>query len=354
MGTLDMGGGLAVDYDGSQTNFHSSCNYSVEEYARDIVEIVGEMCTKCGVPHPTLVTESGRAISAYHSVLVFNILDVTTAPGMDAQPTALPENAGEILKALDETRRMLTRKNIQECYNDANYYRDQLRMQFFYGNTTLRERGVGEAIYWHIMGLISRRLAEMGEIPEDLKEVSDNMVDFYYGNFSVFQSLTDCWAIDQLFPVMPIQRLCERPTQKSVLVDITCDCDGKLDRFIDREDVANSLPLHEVEGQENYYVGVFLIGAYQETLGDIHNLLGDTNVVSVHLENGRPVYTDEIEGDCVADVLSYVKYDSKDLIARFRALAERAVEEGRITPRQRRSALDAYRTGLNGYTYYEL
>lgn len=354
MGTLDMGGGLAVDYDGSQTNFHSSCNYSVEEYARDIVEIVGEMCTKCEIPHPTLVTESGRAVSAYHSVLVFNILDVTTAPGMDAQPTALPENPSEILKALDETRRMLTRKNIQECYNDANYYRDQLRMQFFYGNTTLRERGVGEAIYWHIMGLISRRLAEMGEIPEDLKEVSDNMVDFYYGNFSVFQSLTDCWAIDQLFPVMPIQRLCERPTQKSVLVDITCDCDGKLDRFIDREDVANSLPLHEVEGQENYYVGVFLIGAYQETLGDIHNLLGDTNVVSVHLENGRPVYTDEIEGDCVADVLSYVKYDSKDLIARFRALAERAVEEGRITPRQRRTALDAYRTGLNGYTYYEL
>lgn len=354
MGTLDMGGGLAVDYDGSQTNFHSSCNYSVAEYARDIVEVVGEMCTKCGVAHPTLVTESGRAVSAYHSVLVFNILDVATAPGSLSKPPVLPDDAGEILKALDETHRMLTRKNIQECYNDANYYRDQLRMQFFYGNATLRERGVGEAIYWYIMGLISRRLAEMSEIPEDLKELSDNMVDFYYANFSLFQSLPDSWAIDQLFPVMPIQRLCERPTQKTVLVDITCDCDGKVDKFIDREDVAKALPLHEIEPDENYYVAVFLVGAYQETLGDIHNLLGDTNVVSVHLENGRPVYTNEEEGDSVADVLSYVKYDAKDLVAKFRVLAERAVEDGRITPRQRRDSLEAYRDGLNGYTYYEL
>ena len=354
MGTLDMGGGLAVDYDGSQTNFHSSCNYSIEEYARDIVEVVGEMCTKCNIPHPTLVTESGRAISAYHSVLIFNILDVTCAPGHDSKVPSLPENPSEILKALDETHRMLSGKNIQECYNDANYYRDQLRMQFFYGNATLRERGVGEAIYWHIMGLIARRLAEMSEIPEDLKEVSDNMVDFYYANFSLFQSLPDAWAIDQLFPVMPIQRLCERPTQKSVLVDITCDCDGKVDRFIDREDVAKSLPLHEVEGQENYYVALFLAAAHPATPRDLHNLLGDTNVVSVHLENGRPVLTHEEEGDSVADVLSYVKYDPKDLVAKFRAIAERAVEDGRITPRQRRDALEAYREGLNGYTYYEL
>ena len=354
MGTLDMGGGLAVDYDGSQTNFHSSCNYTIEEYARDIVEVVGEMCTKCEVPHPTLVTESGRAIVSYHAALVFNVLDVASAPGQDATPPELPENSSEVLKALDETRRMLTRKNIQECYNDANYYRDQLRMQFFYGNSSLRERGIGEAIYWHIMGMISRRIDEMSEIPEDLKEVSDNMVDCYYGNFSLFQSMPDSWAIDQLFPVMPIQRLCERPTRKTVLVDITCDCDGKVDNFIDREDIAHSLPLHDFEGKENYYVAVFLVGAYQETLGDIHNLLGDTNVVSVHLENGRPVYTQEEEGDSVADVLSYVKYDTRDLVAKFRNLAERAVEDGLMTPRQRRDALEAYRTGLNGYTYYEL
>ncbi len=354
MGTLDMGGGLAVDYDGSQTNFHSSCNYSVEEYARDVVEIVGEMCTRCGVAHPTLVTESGRAISAYHSVLVFNILDVTSSRGYGSALPKLPQNASDVLKALDETYRMLTRKNIQECYNDANYYRETLRMQFSYGNVSLRERGIGEAIYWHIMELISHRIAEMSEIPEDLKEVSDNMVDFYYGNFSLFQSLPDSWAIDQIFPVMPIQRLCERPTQKSVLVDITCDCDGKVAQYIDREDVARSLPLHEVEGDEQYYVAVFLVGAYQETLGDIHNLLGDTNVVSIHLENGRPVFTGEEEGDCVADVLSYVKYDPKVLVGRFRELAESAVERGLISPRQRRDALQAYRDGLSGYTYYEL
>ncbi len=354
MGTLDMGGGLAVDYDGSQTNFHSSCNYSVAEYARDVVEVVGEMCTKNNVPHPTLVTESGRAVTAYHAVLVFNVLDVTSAPGMETAPPALPPDASETLRALDETMRMLTRKNIQECYNDANYYRDQLRMQFFYGNSSLRERGIGEAIYWHIMGLIAQRISQMSEIPEDLKEVSDNMVDFYYANFSLFQSLPDSWAIDQLFPVMPIQRLCERPTQKTVLVDITCDCDGKVDKFIDREDVATSLPLHEVEADENYYIAAFLVGAYQETLGDIHNLLGDTNVVSVHLENGRPVFTNEEEGDCVADVLSYVKYDAKELVAKFRAIAENAVASGRITPRQRRAAMEAYRDGLNGYTYYEL
>ncbi len=354
MGTLDMGGGLAVDYDGSQTNFHSSCNYSIAEYARDIVEVVGEMCTKCEIAHPTLVTESGRAVSAYHSVLVFNILDVTSAPGNETAIPQLPPNASEILKALDETLRMISNKNLQECYNDANYYRDQLRMQFFYGQSSLRERGIGEAIYWRIMGLISRRIADMSEIPEDLKEVSDNMVDFYYGNFSLFQSMPDSWAIDQLFPVMPIQRLTERPTRRSVLVDITCDCDGKVDKFIDKEDVSKSLELHEIEPDENYYVAIFLIGAYQETLGDIHNLLGDTNVVSVHLENGRPVYTQEEEGDCVADVLGYVKYDTKDLVARFRGLAEDAVAEGRITPRQLRGALDAYRNGLNGYTYYEL
>lgn len=354
MGTLDMGGGLAVDYDGSQTNFHSSCNYSIQEYARDIVEVVGEMCTKCDVPHPTLVTESGRAVAAYHSVLVFNILDVTSAPGRESRAPALPENPNDILKSLDETHRMLTRKNLQECYNDANFYRDQLCRSFDYGYVTLRERGIGEAIYWHIMGLISRRIAEMSEIPEDLKELSESMVDFYYANFSLFQSLPDSWAIDQLFPVMPIQRLCERPTQKTVLVDITCDCDGKVDKFIDREDVAKSLPLHEIEATENYYVAIFLVGAYQETLGDIHNLLGDTNVVSVHLENGRPVFTSEEEGDCVADVLSYVKYDSRDLVGKFRALAEKAVEKGLITPHQRRESLEAYRDGLNGYTYYEL
>ncbi|WPX41555.1 biosynthetic arginine decarboxylase [Akkermansia sp. N21116] len=350
---LDMGGGLAVDYDGSKTNFHSSCNYSIAEFARDVVEVVGEVCNKYDVEHPTLVTESGRAVVAYYSVLVFNILDVTSAPGTD-EPPAMPENASEMLKCLAETNRIISRKNLQECYNDACYYRDQLRAQFFYGNSTLRERGVGEAYYWHILKRISLMLTEMETIPEDLRELSCSMVDFYYGNFSLFQSLPDSWAIDQLFPVMPLQRLDERPTNKAVIADITCDCDGKIDHFIDREDVAKALPLHDVAPDENYYVGVFLVGAYQETLGDLHNLLGDTNVVGVHLEEGRPVYTHEVEGDTVADVLSYVEYDPKALIDKFRTLAENAVSSGRITPAERRKAMDVFRSGLNGYTYYEL
>lgn len=349
---LDMGGGLAVDYDGSKSNFHSSCNYSIAEFARDVVEVVGEICNKYDIDHPTLVTESGRAIVAYYSVLVFNILDVTTAPGEDAPPS-LPKDASDTLLAIADTDKMLSRKNIQECYNDASYYRDQLRAQFFYGNCSLRERGVGEAYYWHIMRRISELITEMETIPEDLSELSCSMVDFYYGNFSLFQSLPDAWAIKQLFPVMPLQRLDERPTNRAVLADITCDCDGKLDHFIDREDVASSIPLHRLKKDEEYYVGVFLVGAYQETLGDLHNLLGDTNVVGVHLEEGRPVYTHEVEGDTVADVLSYVEYDPKDLINKFRHFAEKAVAEGRISPSERRKALDLYRSGLTGYTYYE-
>lgn len=353
LGTLDMGGGLAVDYDGSKTNFHSSCNYSIAEFARDIVEVVGDICTKNDVPHPTLVTESGRAVVAYYSVLVFNILDVTSAPGEESAPQ-LPDEASSILLALADTNRSLSRKNLQECYNDACYYRDQLRAQFFYGTSSLRERGIGEAFYWHILRRISNMLTEMETIPEDLNELSSSLVDFYYGNFSLFQSLPDSWAINQLFPVMPLHRLDERPTNKAVLADITCDCDGKIDHFIDKEDVAHSLPLHRLNAGEQYYIGVFLVGAYQETLGDLHNLLGDTNVVGVHLEGGRPVYTHEVEGDTVADVLSYVEYDPKDLIGKFRSFAESAVASGKITPVERRKALDIFRSGLNGYTYYEL
>ncbi len=203
------------------------------------------------------------------------------------------------------------------------------------------------------MTRISKLLQNLEDIPEDLRELSDTLVDFYYGNFSLFQSLPDSWAIKQLFPVMPIHRLDERPRQRAVLADITCDCDGKIDRFIDREDVAKVLPLHALRPDEPYHVAVFLVGAYQETLGDLHNLLGDTNVVGVHLEDGKPVYTHEVEGDSVADVLSYVEYDPKELVTRFRSFAEKAVTQGRISPKERRGVLDLFRANLNGYTYFE-
>jgi arginine decarboxylase len=352
MGVLDIGGGMAVDYDGSHTNFHSSCNYSVAEYCTDIVEVISQICDKAGVAHPNLVSESGRAVVAYYSVLVFNVLDVTTAQTSEAPPV-IPEKAPQNLLNLIEVNKVVSKKNLQECFNDALYYRDQMRAQFFYGSATLRERGLAEAWFWHILTRISKLIAQLDDIPEDLRELSSTLVDFYYGNFSLFQSLPDSWAIDQLFPVMPIHRLDEKPRQRAVLADITCDCDGKIDRFIDKEDVAKVLPLHELKPDEPYYVAVFLVGAYQETLGDLHNLLGDTNVVGVHLEKGKPVYTHEVEGDTVADVLSYVEYDPKELVTRFRKFAEKAVVDGKISPKERREILDLYREGLAGYTYFE-
>ena len=352
MGVLDIGGGMAVDYDGSHTNFHSSCNYSVAEYCTDIVEVVSQICDRAGVAHPNLISESGRAVVAYYSVLVFNILDVTRAQTSDSAPD-VPEKAPQNLLNLIDVNKTLSKKNLQESFNDAIYYRDQIRAQFFYGSATLRERGLAEAWFWHILTRISKLIAQLDDIPEDLRELSSTLVDFYYGNFSLFQSLPDSWAIDQLFPVMPIHRLDEKPRQRAVLADITCDCDGKIDRFIDKEDVAKILPLHDLVPDEPYYVAVFLVGAYQETLGDLHNLLGDTNVVGVHLEKGKPVYTHEVEGDTVADVLTYVEYDPKELVTKFRSFAEKAVTDGRISPRERREILDLYRAGLNGYTYFE-
>jgi arginine decarboxylase len=352
MGVLDIGGGMAVDYDGSHTNFHSSCNYSVAEYCTDIVEVISQICDKAGVAHPNLISESGRAVVAYYSVLVFNILDVTSAQTSEEAPP-IPENAPQNLMNIIEVNKVITKRNLQECFNDAQYYRDQMRAQFFYGAATLRERGLAEAWFWHILTRISNLIAELDDIPEDLRELSSTLVDFYYGNFSLFQSLPDSWAIDQVFPVMPIHRLDEKPRHRAVLADITCDCDGKIDRFIDKEDVAKILPLHNFKQGEPYYLAVFLVGAYQETLGDLHNLLGDTNVVGVHLEKGKPVYTHEVEGDTVADVLTYVEFDPKELVTRFRTFAEKAVTEGRISPKERREILDLFREGLSGYTYFE-
>jgi arginine decarboxylase len=208
-------------------------------------------------------------------------------------------------------------------------------------------------MFWHLVTRIARLVEDMDPVPEELEDLQGTLVDFYYGNFSLFQSLPDSWAISQLFPVMPIHRLTERPMRRAVLADITCDCDGKMDRFINLRDSRQGLPVHALREDEDYFLGVFLVGAYQETLGDLHNLLGDTNVVSISWEDGRIRYTHEIEGDSVADVLTYVEYDPKELTARFRQFAEQAVAEGRITPQERRRILMAYEDGLRGYTYYE-
>jgi arginine decarboxylase len=353
MGILDIGGGLAVDYDGSHTNFASSSNYDINEYFIDIIEGIMRATDAAGVPHPTIISESGRALIAYHSVLLFNVLESAKFES-HTLPEALAEDAPVPLRNWKEVAEMLTSKNVQECYHDAVYYRNELRTGFVHGTITLRQRAIGEQVFWRIVARAAREAQGMKYVPDELQGLSAALADIYYCNFSVFQSLPDSWAIGQLFPIMPIHRLNEQPTRVATLADITCDCDGKIDRFIDLHDVKETLPVHDLKPDEDYILGAFLVGAYQETLGDLHNLFGDTNVVGVRLnDHGELEFTHEIQGDAVADVLSYVEYDPKDLMDRFRALAENAVRLKQITPQERREILDAYTTGLRGYTYFE-
>ena len=353
MGYMDMGGGLAVDYDGSQTNFVHSRNYTLDEYTTDIIEVIKGVLDEDDIPHPTVVTESGRALVAYHSVLLFNILDVNRFEPL-ALPDRVPPDSNEFMLNLQEVLDSLSMKNLQECYNDALYYREEIRELFKHGTIALRERSLGENLFLKIMREINRLAKKTKKAPADLEDLQVALSDIYYCNFSVFQSLPDAWAIDQIFPIIPLHRLKEEPTREGILADITCDCDGKIDRFVDIHDVKLTLPLHDPKENEEYYLGVFLVGAYQETLGDLHNLLGDTNVVSIRIhESGQYDFVREIEGDSIADVLSYVEYNPKELQALFRAKAERAVRSGLITATERKRIVNNYEESLRGYTYYE-
>jgi arginine decarboxylase len=308
---------------------------------------------KNGIEHPIIVTESGRALVAYYSILVFNVLDVAKYHDYDI-PEELPEDTPEPTKNLHYVYKALTVKNIQECYNDALYYIDEARGWFIHGRLSLRERSFAEKIFWQTIKNIAQLKKKLKYVPAELEDISSVISDTYYCNFSLFQSLPDSWAIDQLFPIMPLQRLNELPSRNAILADITCDCDGKIDKFIDPHDVSKTIQLHEVKENEDYYIGVFLVGAYQETLGDLHNLFGDTNVVSVKIKkDGNFEFVNEIHGDSVEDVLSYVEYDPKEMRARFREKAEQAVQEGLITAKDRREIVGAYDDGLRGYTYYE-
>jgi len=353
MGYLDIGGGLAVDYDGSKTNFVNSMNYTLEEYCVDIIEVIISILGENNIAHPTIVTESGRATVAYSSILLVNVLDITKFE-IVSLPEQVNENSHELMKNLHEVLKSMTLKNIQECYNDAIYYRDEIRQLFKHGEITLRERSVAENIFWNIMNIIYKERNKMSKIPPELEGIESALADIYYCNFSVFQSLPDSWAIGHLFPIMPIHRLNEEPLRQATIADVTCDCDGKIDKFIDLHDVRNTLPMHDLIENEEYYLGVFLVGAYQETLGDLHNLMGDTNIVSVHIyEDGTYDFVREIDGDSVADVLSYVEYDPKTLMTNFRSIAEQAVKDGFISPAERRQIIKKYESGLSGYTYFE-
>lgn len=353
MGYIDVGGGLAVDYDGSNTNYHSSRNYSIEEYCYDIVESIIAVLDKQNIPHPVIITESGRVTVAYYSVLLFNILDVSSF-----HPSPLPpdirENKSELIQNLLSTYDMISQKSIQECCNDTLYYRSQARQLFKHGQTNLRDRALAENLVRHILIQISRVGAELKHVPKDVKDIDRLLYDVYYGNFSLFQSLPDVWAINQIFPVMPIHRLNEAPTHPAIISDITCDCDGKIDNFPDYSHDKNAIMLHELKDGEEYYLGVFLVGAYQETLGDLHNLFGDTNVVTVHVnDNGSYQIIKELEGDSVADVLSYVEYDIKALKKNLKHRAEDSIDKGFITPKERKQILESFDEGLRGYTYFE-
>ncbi|MBB3062678.1 biosynthetic arginine decarboxylase [Microbulbifer rhizosphaerae] len=354
MGYLDLGGGLAVDYDGSKTNYTHSKNYSLNEYCVDVVEAIMGTLDSEGVAHPVIITESGRATVAYSSVLLFDILDTTRFEPVELEHTKINEDDHPMLRNLQDAVSSVSAKNLQESYNDALYYRDEVRALYLHGQVSLRERANAENLFLQGAQKIRALLDEAEEVPVDLQALPEVLSDIYYANVSVFQSLPDMWAIDQVFPVLPIHRHGEAPTRSAIIADITCDCDGKIDRFIGRQEEHRTLPLHPLKDDEDYILGAFLVGAYQETLGDLHNLFGDTNVVSVRIhDDGTFDYSREIHGDSIADVLSYVEYRPQDLFERFRKLAERAVKDGKITPQQRKQILHTYTASMSGYTYFE-
>ncbi len=349
---LDVGGGLGVDYDGSQTDFESSVNYTLQEYANDIIYHVQNVCDEVGVAHPTIVTESGRAIAAYHSVLVFNVLGVAGMGEADVPPEP-PSDAEQPLIDLQETYRSLTAKNLLESYHDAQQALDQALNLFSLGYLSLDQRCIAENLYWAISRRIQKMARELDYFPEELEGLDAMLSDTYFCNFSLFQSMPDSWAIKQLFPIMPIHRLQEEPTRPAVLGDITCDSDGKVDAFIDRRDVKRTLLLHTFDGGD-YYLGAFLLGAYQEILGDLHNLFGDTNAVHVRLGPTGDVMLDSvIKGDTVREVLNYVQFSSDSLVAKLRRDVETALRESRLTYEESGALLKFYEEGLHGYTYLE-
>jgi arginine decarboxylase len=349
---MDVGGGLGIDYDGSQTNFESSVNYTLEEYANDVVYHLQTVCDEAKVPHPTIVSESGRAIVAYHSLLVLNVLGVSELGDEYVPKSATPEMEQPLVDLI-QTYDELTPRNVLESYHDAQQALDMALNLFSGGYLPLEQRSLAENLYWAICMKLKKLMQSAEDVPEDLQDLDESLSDTYFCNFSLFQSVPDSWAIKQLFPIMPIHRLNERPDRLSVLGDITCDSDGKVDQFIDRRSVRKALPLHRFVGSP-YFLGVFLVGAYQEILGDLHNLLGDTHAVHVSLDEKGEVLLDAvIKGDTVREVLKYVAFDTDMLVAKLRTDVESAVRAGRLDYEESGRLLRFYEDGLNGYTYLE-
>ena len=350
---VDCGGGLGVDYDGTRSsNSESSVNYSIQEYVNDCVYTLVEAANRNNIPHPNIITEGGRSLTAHHSVLILDVLESVTLPSMDEDFEAAPDDH-QLVRDLSEIWDKLSSRSMLEDLHDAEDIREEALDLFRHGIIDLRTRAQIESLFWSVLRDINDLTHHQKHVPDELRKLDKLLADKYFCNFSLFQSLPDSWALDQLFPIMPIERLDERPTRMATLQDITCDSDGKITNYVNSANLTNYLPLHPIRKGEHYYIGVFLVGAYQEILGNMHNLFGDTNAVHVSVVGNSYKIEKAIDGETVADVLEYVQYDPKRLVRRLEAWVSKAVSEGKITPEEGKEFLANYRSGLYGYTYLE-
>ncbi len=346
---LDVGGGLAVDYDGSKSKYHASKNYNMQNYANDIVAEVKEACEERSMPVPTLISESGRAIASHQSVLVFDVLGVSDVS--TGTPPEVTEKEHLILRNLYETYQSIALLNYQEAYHDAIQFKEEAISLFNFGYLSLPERAKAERLYWACCEKIREILRLQNYVPDELEDLEQTMASIYYVNLSVFQSAPDSWAIDQLFPIMPVHRLDEEPTERATLADLTCDSDGKIDQFIDLQATKPVLEVHPLKAEQPYYLAMFLGGAYQEIMGNLHNLFGDTNAVHIKLTPTGYQIEHVVKGDTMTQVMGYVEYDAEDLIESIRQQTEQALHDKRITIEESQLLLQNYERGLTGYTY---
>jgi len=347
---FDVGGGLGVDYDGSRSSTDSSMDYTIEEYARDVVSAIGDACEKEEIPPPTIISESGRALVAHHSVLITEVIDV--APALEAvDALELPPTDNDVLTSLYSLYNNANSDNCHEILHDAQEIKELLFECFVHGTLNLVERAYAEQAYKRLIAKLRQVSKQLPDVPEEIKNLDKLLLDTYFCNFSVFQSLPDFWAVDQLFPIMPIHRLNEEPKRKGIIADLSCDSDGKIDHFAHRRGTQDFLRLHETAGQP-YYLGIFLVGAYQEILGGMHNLFGDTNAVHVDIDaEGRWQLNHVIEGDTIREVLAYVQYNSQDLIERLRVSIEKSLKCGRLTAEESAKLQKKFKEALESYTY---
>lgn len=350
---VDCGGGLGVDYDGTRSpSSESSVNYSLQEYVNDCIDTFVDAANKNDIAHPNIITESGRSLTAHHSVLVIDVLETASLPSMD-EDFVVAEKDHQLAKELYNIWDNLNPRTMLEDWHDAEQIREESLDLFSLGLVDLKTRAEIESMYWSICREINSMAKSLKHVPEELKNLDKLLADKYFCNFSLFQSLPDSWAIDQLFPIVPIQRLQERPTRNATLQDITCDSDGKIANFVTNRNISHVLPVHSLKKNEPYYLGVFLVGAYQEILGDMHNLFGDTNAVHISVKDGKYHIDQIFDGETVEEVLDYVQYNPKKLVRQLEIWVTKSVKQGKISLEEGKEFLSNYRSGLYGYTYLE-